>query len=373
MMGERSPKANVRSTLGASMYVSLKDVAARAGVSFQTASKVLNGHPGVVSDRTRGRILKAAKDIGYVPNALARGLVRQTSLTVGVLIDDVTDPALSQFILAAERTASTQGHAVLIVAVEPGMDPALAVRKMQEHRVGGILVIAPSLEEDPRLGVALRGPLPAVSVNHVHGGGIPLVGSDHAATGTIAAEHLLGLGHDRFATVTGPRGRRVVRSRHDGFRRRIQEAGLRLSSRLVTEADWTLTGAFAAANRLLDADSGFTALFVHNDVMAVGVLHALRVRGRRVPQDCSVVSCDDLDFAPFLAPPLTTVHVPFQETGEQAAMLLLRMIKGDTAPDRFFVPTHLVVRDSTATLATGLPMAIRTGGTHRPLEQEGDT
>jgi LacI family transcriptional regulator len=330
------------------MYVSLKDVAARAGVSFQTASKVLNGHPGVVSERTRGRILKAAKDIGYVPNALARGLVRQTSLTVGVLIDDVTDPALSQLILAAERTAAAQGHAVLIVAVEPGMDPALAVRKMQEHRVGGALVIAPSLEEDPRLGMALRGPLPAVSVNHVHGGGIPLVGSDHGATGTIAAEHLLSLGHRRFATVTGPRGRRVVRSRHHGFRNRLHEAGMRLSPRLVAEADWTLTGAFAAANRLLETDPAFTALFVHNDVMAVGVLHALRSHGLRVPDDCSIVSCDDLELAPFLAPPLTTVHVPFQETGEQAARVLLHLIRGEPVPSRVFLPTHLVVRDSTS-------------------------
>jgi LacI family transcriptional regulator len=330
------------------VYVSLKDVAARAGVSFQTASKVLNDHPGVVSDRTRRRILSAAKDIGYVPNALARGLVRQTSLAVGVLIDDVTDPALSQFILAAERTAAAEGHAVLIVAVEPGMDPALAVRKMQEQRVGGMLVIAPSLEEDPRLGTALRGPLPAVSVNHVHGGGIPLVGSDHGATGALAAKHLLALGHRRFATVTGPRGRRVVGSRHRGFRNFLHAAGQRLSPRLVAEADWTLAGAFTAANRLLEIDPSFTALFVHNDVMAVAVLHALRSHGLRVPEECSVVSCDDLDLAPFLAPPLTTVHVPFQETGELAATVLLQLIRGETVPSRVFLPTHLVVRDSTS-------------------------
>ena len=356
------------------MYVSLKDVAARAGVSFQTASKVLNGNPGVVSDRTRGRILKAARDIGYVPNALARGLVRQSSLTVGVLIDDVTDPALSQFILAAERTAAAEGHAVLMVAVEPGMDPALAVRKMQEQRVGGMLVIAPSLEEDPRFGTALRrGPLPAVSVNHVHGGGIPLVGSDHSATGALAAEHLLGLGHRRFATVTGPRGRRVVGSRHRGFRDFLHEAGERLSPRLIAEADWTLAGAFTAANRLLEIKPGFTALFVHNDVMAVGVLHALRRHGLRVPDHCSIVSCDDLDFAPFLAPPLTTVHVPFQETGELAAGFLLQLIRGKTVPNRVFLPTRLVVRDSTSAPPGGASgTAVKTARSIATLDEDGD-
>jgi len=330
------------------VYGSLKDVAARAGVSFQTASKALNGHPRVVSDRTRARILRAADELGYVPNALARGLVSQASGTIGILVDDFADPALSQFVKAAERAAGAQGHAALIVTAQRGSDPALAVRKMEEQRVGGILVIAPSLEEDERLGVALRRRLPAVSVNHVHGGGIPLVGSDHAATGALAAEHLTGLGHRRIGTVTGLRGRRVVRSRHRGFRDSLRQTGQHLPRRLVAEADWTSAGGHAATHRLLEAEPRVTAVFVQSDGMALGALHALRERGRHVPDDCSVVGCDDLEVTPYLWPPLTTVHVPFEQTGEQAADLLLRRMRGETTARQILLPTHLVVRHSTA-------------------------
>jgi LacI family transcriptional regulator len=169
------------------VYVSLRDVAARSGVSFQTASKVLNGRSGVVSAQTRERILDAARELGYVPNALARGLVRKTSLTVGVLSGDFSDQALSQFVLAAQRTVSAQGHAALIGNVRASGDVELAVRKLREYRVDGILVMAPTLEDDPRIGRLLRGSLPVVSIHHIPGGGVPVIGSDHTVTGTLAA------------------------------------------------------------------------------------------------------------------------------------------------------------------------------------------
>lgn len=329
------------------MYVSLKDVAARSGVSFQTASKVLNGRSGVVSPSTRERILQAANELGYVPNAMARGLVRQASVTIGVLADDFSDLALSQFVLAAQRAAAGRGHGALISSVHANIDAELAVRKLLEYRVDGILVAAPSLEDEPRLGAALRGRLPAVSINRIHGGGVPMIGSDHAVTGTLAAEHLLGLGHRRIGAVTGPRGRQVVRRRTRGFREALRAAGQPLPERRIAEADWTSDGGWAATHRLLDADPTITAVFVHSDVMAMGALKALHERGLRLPADCSVVSCDDLSFAPYLVPPLTTVRVPFQETGERAATLLLDRIGGKEIPDRELLPVELVIREST--------------------------
>jgi LacI family transcriptional regulator len=329
------------------VYVSLKDVAARSGVSFQTASKVLNGRSGVVSPGTRERILRAAGELGYVPNAMARGLVRQASLTVGVLADDFSDLAVSQFVLAAQRAAAGSGHGALISSVHADIDALLAVRKLLEYRVDGILVAAPSLEDDPALGAALRGPLPVVSINRIHGGGVPMIGSDHAETGTLAAEHLLGLGHRRIGTVIGPRGRQVVQRRMRGFRAALRAAGEPLPERRVVEADWTSDGGWAATHRLLDADPTVTAVFVHNDTMAMGALKALHERGLRLPAECSVVGCDDLSFAAYLVPPLTTVRIPFQETGERAANLLLDRIGGKPIPARDLLPVELVVRDST--------------------------
>lgn len=330
------------------MYVSIKDVAARAGVSFQTASKVLNDYPGVVSAATRERIRAAAEQLGYVPNALARGLVRQTSLTVGILADDFSDVALSRFVVAAQRAADAEGHASLVVSTSAGADPARAVRRLLEHRVQGVIVVAPSLENDPRLGAALGASLPVVSLNHIARPGTTFVGSDHAQTGSLAAEHLLSLGHERMATVTGIRGRRVATSRYGGFCATLAAAGVALAPAAVGEGDWTPRGGFVATRNLLDATPCPTALFVQTDVMAMGALGALRERGIRVPEQCSVVGCDDLSVAAYLSPPLTTVRVSFEETGTRAVQLLLRSIRGEPVPDVDLLPVHLVVRQSTA-------------------------
>lgn len=335
------------------MYVSLRDVAARSGVSFQTASKVLNGRSGVVSDSTRERILQAAAELGYVPNAMARGLVRQASVTVGVVADDFADLAVSQFVLAAQRAAASRGHAALISSVHANIDAEQAVRTLLEYRVDGILVAAPSLEDDPGLGAVVRSRLPVVSFNRIHGVEVPVIGSDHGATGSLAAEHLLGLGHRRIATITGTRTRKVVQARMRGFRAALRAANVTLPERRIVEGDWTYGGGWAAAHRLLDADPAVTAIFVHNDTMAVGVLKALHERGLNLPADCSVVGCDDLSFAGYLVPPLTTVRIPFQETGERAAALLVDRIGGKEIPARNLLPVELVVRESTCAAQDG--------------------
>lgn len=332
---------------GAWLYVSLKDVAAQAGVSFQTASKVLNGCAGTVSEPTRQRIRSAALELGYVPNALARGLVRRSSYTIGVLADDFSDPALSRFVAAAQQEAQRQGHAALISVVQPFTDPRAALRTLLEHRVNGVLIIAPSLENDPRLGEALARDLPAVSLNHVPGGGVPVVGSDHRATGGLAARHLLSLGHRHLATITGPRSRRVTRSRLQGFRLALQEADVPLPPERVVEADWTAPGGHAALHRLLDGTRDVTGLFVQSDVMALGAMRALAERGLRVPDDCSVVGCDDLPVAEYVTPPLTTVRLPFEETGVRAAARLLGLIRMEAGAHRQLLPVELVVRCST--------------------------
>lgn len=328
------------------MYVSLKDVAERAGVSFQTASKVLNGNSSVVSATTRERIEQAARDLGYVPNALARGLVRRDSLTVGILADDFSDVALSRFVVAAQATIESQGHAALVATTTRGSDGPL--RRLQEYRVNGVLVVAPSVEEDHGVGEYLRGPIPAVTLNHIPGGGVPAVGSDHRRTGVLAAEHLLALGHRTIGTITGPTERRVVVSRLQGFRETLRDAEVDLPDHRVCATEWDARSAAEATHRLLDADPQVTAIFAHNDTMAFGVLAALRVRGVSVPESCSVVGCDDQPLAEFAAPPLTTVRVPFEETGARAAELLLARIRGEDTPPRALLPVRLVVRASTA-------------------------
>lgn len=329
-------------------YASLKDVAARAGVSFQTASKVLNGQLGAASPATRERIRSAAAELGYVPNAHARKLVRTSAVTVGILAGDLTDPALIRFVIAAQRALEENGHTMVLSTVRRATDPTDAVRKLLENRVDGILAMVPALESDVRLGVALRGHVPVVSLNHIPGGGIPLVGSDHTMTGTLAANHLLECGHRTFAMITGKRDRRVVASRSRGFRAALRTVGIVLPPRNVVPADWTAQGAYAATQSLLRRTRDFTAVFIHSDQMAMGVLRALRDNTIRVPEDMAIVGCDDLAVSPYLSPALTSVHVPFEESGRRAAELLLAQIRGESVPRIDLLPVHLVARASTA-------------------------
>lgn len=333
-------------------YTSIKEVAARAGVSFQTASKVLNGGDVRVSAETAQRIMDAADELGYSPNTIARSLVRRATGTIGLVATDVTDAAISQISVAAEQAARRHGLAVLVGHLSQGGEDSHAhgadvVRMLIERRVDGVITAAPQVEEDPEVADLLRRYVPAVSLHSVPGGGVPVVGSNHRLTGKLAAEHLISLGHRAIGTITGPFRRRVVRSRLHGFEDVLRQAGIEPEEDLAVEADWTAGRAAEATALLLQRAPRVTAVFVHNDTMAIGVLSALARAGRRVPDDVAVVSCDDMPFAEYLIPPLTTVRVPLAETGRQAVELLLRAIAGEELPtDPVLLPVELVVRES---------------------------
>jgi LacI family transcriptional regulator len=332
---------------GPTRHVSVKDVAARSGVSFQTTSKVLNGK-GSVSEVTRTRILRAASDLGYVPNLQARSLVMQSTREIGLVASDFSDHNLSRFIVGAEREARRQGFGIVITSIDQdGSGGERALRTLMERRVDGILLAAPQMEDDHTAAHALERAVPAVSLHHVAGGGVATVGSDHELTGLLATSHLVAKGHRRIATVVGARGRRVTQSRLRGYRRAIEEAGLPFDTDLVEEGNWEIAGALAATMRLFERRAEITAIFAQNDTMAIGVLSALRNMGKRVPDDCAVVGCDDIEMAAHMVPPLTTIHVPFYETGEEAMRLLLSMIAaGSVIARKLLLPVHLVVRES---------------------------
>jgi LacI family transcriptional regulator len=233
---------------------------------------------------------------------------------------DLSDAELARFVVGAEREARRQGHGVLIGSVDrDGTDAERYLNMLLERRVDGILTAAPQMERDTRIGKLLRGPVPAVSIHRVPGRGVPLVGSDHVETALLATRHLLGLGHRRIATVVGSEGRQVTAMRLKGYERALEEAQVPYDPALVESGNWM-------------ADEAYSALYG---------------RGLSVPEDCAVVGCDDIPMAKHAIPPLTTVHVPFYETGEAAVRLLLDIIAGRTdRPRRVLLPVHLVCRGS---------------------------
>jgi LacI family transcriptional regulator len=295
----RSPEAAARRGDRAG-YASLKDVARRAGVSFQTVSKVLNGG-GTVAPATLERIHRAAEEVGYVPNALARGLVTRDTRTIGIVAADPSDHGLGRFVLGAEVEARRRGWATVVANVDAfGSDVTRCVEVLSERRVDGILMAAPQAESDPALGERLRDRLPVVGLHHIDGLRVPLVGSDHVQTGRLAVGHLVDHGHRAIGVVAGPLQRSVTGSRMAGYVRALRDAGLRRGDDTVEEGDWTTPGGYRATLRLLAR-----------------------------------------------APSLTSIRIPFDETGHTAMALLINVIGGEAPPtSSTLLPVELVARAS---------------------------
>lgn len=333
------------------MEKSLRDVAARAGVSFQTVSKVLNG-TGSISAATRQRVLQAAKELNYVPNALARGLLKGSSGTIGVVSVNFGDAAgtmLAQHIVGIEREARKHGFGVLISCAEPtGQGTVECIRALEERRVDGLVVNVPATETDLELGELLRGSIPSVSLHGVAGGGVSTVTPDDRQSALAPTQHLVSLGHTVIAMITGDPHRAVTQTRSSCYREVLANSGLTTKKELVDQGDWDVRSGVAATHRLLDRAPDLTAIYAHSDLMAFGTLTALRERGRRVPEDVSVVGCDDIPLAAHAAPPLTTVQIPFYEIGEVAVRTLIQQIGSEVRDEtNEVIPVRMIHRSST--------------------------
>jgi DNA-binding LacI/PurR family transcriptional regulator len=300
----------------------IRDVAARAGVSHQTVSRVINDNPQV-TPATRERVLAAIRDLAFVPSPLARGLISNQTRSLGVVAEDISDQFFARMAAGAEAEARRRGYYLMIGSVEPDDDEAGYLRLMLERRVEGLIVARPSV---PLSAEALSAGIPLVAVGVGARTDVPVVDVDNRRGGYDATKHLLEHGHRRIATITGPAAWPSAAARLEGYRDALQEAG---ATELVERAHgWGLEDGVAAASRLLEQEADFTGLFAHSDLIALGAIRRLREAALRVPDDVSVVGYDDLPIADYVEPALTTVHQPMREVGALAAGLLLDRLTG---------------------------------------------
>jgi DNA-binding LacI/PurR family transcriptional regulator len=323
------------------------DVARLAGVSHQTVSRVLNGHPSV-RDETRERVLTAVRQLNYRPNALARGLAGRRSRVLGVVSFDTILYGPAATLLGVERAARAAGYGVSIVALEridhAGISSALDT--LAEQSVAGVVIIAPFTNAAAALRSLPTG-IPAVVVESGTSGPLPAISVDQVAGARLAVRHLLDLGHRTVWHVRGPADWLEARDRADAWRATLEEAGRPVPP--VLEGDWSARSGYEAGWRLLDRD--VSAVFCANDQQALGLLRALHERGVRVPEDISVVGFDDIPEAAFMSPPLTTVRQDFDEVGRRCLATLLDLLDASSAGDvtpRPRVAPSLVTRASTA-------------------------
>ncbi|MEV5409954.1 LacI family DNA-binding transcriptional regulator [Thermopolyspora sp. NPDC052614] len=328
----------------------LGDVAALAGVSAMTVSRVLNA-PDRVRAETRARVLAAVRELDYRPNLAARQLVTGRSGVLGVVSIDTTLYGPASTLYGIEQAARLNGYTVSIASLSALTRKSMeeGVRRLRSQAVDGVIIVAPHESAADGLRHLPPGP-PVVAVDAPGEPPVPVVMVDQRAGAVRATRHLLNLGHRTVRHVAGPIDWTDASGRIEGWR-----AALEAESRPVPEVlrgDWSPRSGYQIGRRLAD-DPEATAVFVANDQMALGVLRALREAGRRIPEDVSVVGFDDVPEAAYFWPPLTTVRQDFGEVGRTAFHLLIERMAGAESADRRLVEPELIVRDSTGPAPTG--------------------
>lgn len=329
------------------MRVTIRDVAAEAGVSIATVSRVLNDS-GPVHPETRKRVETVAARLQYSPSGAARSLITRQTKTLGVMLPDLYGEFFSELIRGIDRTARAASYHVLVSISHDEPKEMEAALTAMRGRVDGLIVMAPD-RGAADLVARLPGALPVVTLNRrSNGGRVDSIAIDNRGGAAAVVNYLIEQGHRRIGLIGGPRGNSDARGRRDGYRAALRTAGLERPAELEVEGDFTEAAGFAAAGRLLGLEEPPTAVFAANDAMAIGALNAMADAGLSVPRDVSLAGFDDIPMTRYLNPPLTSVHVPIQELGHRATRRVLQVLAaGDgTGAWRAVLPTELMVRAS---------------------------
>jgi DNA-binding LacI/PurR family transcriptional regulator len=335
------------------MTVSIYDIAKKAGVSPSTVSRALEDHPRIGAT-TRKRIQELAREMHYVPSTVAKSLAANKTWAIGMVLAAISDPFMGRVVEGVEQAAIEAGFNVFISTSQNDQQREIAVIKMlQKRRVDGIIVIASHLfEQYPRL--FERSKVPIVVINEQKPGEtMHFVTVDDVHAARLAVEHLLALGHRRIGFVGVTNRPKSNRYRLKGYQDALAAAGIALDPALIFSSDSIEDHARrggASLEPLLTA--GATAVFCYNDATAIGLLAACHKRGLCVPDNLSIIGFDDIDMATYAMPPLTTIRQPRFELGQRAMDMMLALLDGQE-PENQFVPTELVVRQTTARLVPG--------------------
>jgi DNA-binding LacI/PurR family transcriptional regulator len=328
--------------------ISIKDVAKAVGVSHPTVSRALQGSP-LVHPETARQIREKAEEMGYKASAVARSLVTRKTWTIGLVVAAISDPFYGEIVSGVEEVASRNGYSVILAnaPIDPEREVGV-VRSLQERRVDGILVTA-SRAGERYIAISSEMSIPIVLINNQHDGQfVHSVSIDNLHGARQAIEHLIALGHRRIGYIGNQQGYRSDRERYAAYRRTLSKARLPFQPELVAYGNGLPDGCLSAVNQLLSLPEPPTAIFCYNDMSCLGAIRVAADRGLRIPEDLSLVGFDDLFFAPYLQPALTTVCQPRQFMGQRAMEILLALLAGESIEKKERVEGQLIIRSSTA-------------------------
>ncbi len=338
------------------MPFTLEGIGKLAGVSRSTVSRVVNGETNV-REQVRERVWQVVRETGYQPHAPARSLVTHRTRIIGVIIPEAlaklfADPFFPLLLRGVTEACNTHDyHLMLSLFNGPAGQSEMHRRVVRSGHLDGVLVASTRLD-DPLVLRLLQDQVPFVLVGRHPDQRVNYVDVDNVSAARMATEHLIRLGHQRIATITGPLNMVQSQDRLSGYRQALEAHDFPFDETLIAEGDFAEGSGSAGVQRLLPASP--TAIFVASDTMAIGALKALRQAGLRVPQDVALVGFDDVPIATAIEPALTTIRQPIERLGSMATELLLALIE-DTSEEqasvhRIVLPAELVVRDSCGAL-----------------------
>jgi DNA-binding LacI/PurR family transcriptional regulator len=329
------------------MSVSLTDVAEAAGVSIATASRVLTGSDHPVAEETRQKVLRAAEELGYQPNLIARGLRTEQTLTIGIIVENILSPFIPPIIRGIQD--HLEQHEYFGIIINSDWDPlaeAKAIESLSRRQIDGIIFVESCMRSSDQVSELID--RPHIFVHRLFNSLNPnsVVPDDHYGA-RLAVRHLAKLGHRRIAFINGPEGWDATVNRMAGYQEELAAWDVPFDPMLVDRGDWEVWSGYLAAQRLLALEHPPTAVFAANDLMALGVIYAVQQAGLRVSEDIAVVGYDDRDFSGFVRPAITTVSMPCEEMGRASAECLLRLIRGEVdTMEPMLIRGELKVRQS---------------------------
>lgn len=329
----------------------IKDVAKKAGVSVSTVSKVFNNYNDI-GEKTKAKVLKAAEELNYIPDVVARSLVKNESKRVGILIEDYKEDSSSRLfafdiMMGFKRYAADHHYEVVLLSTTTEKQKRVPLSKIiASKHIDGVFILGLKLS-DPYFSEVKQEDFPCVLFD------IPIkrkragsIGIDNLKGALLATEHLLELGHQKIALINGHGDAYVSKERLNGYLLALTRHDIPVDKDMIVESDFTENGGKKAMEDILQNHASVTAVFVASDLMAIGAVKYLQSIGKKVPEDISIVGFDDIESASHISPALTTIRQNRYELGRSAAVLLLNLISGQNLSNIMLEP-ELIVREST--------------------------
>jgi LacI family transcriptional regulator len=326
----------------------ITDVALKANVSIATVSRVVNNSPHKVHTKTRERVLKIIQEMDFRPNALAKGLHLKKSLTIGIIIPDISNPYYAEIVRGIQIVAARAGYSVTIHNTDGKQEGIIrSIYHLREKSADGIIFSGGIISGYETLSI-LRELKQRVVVIGRHDVDFPAVQVDNLGGATQAVQHLIDLGHTKIGFIGGSEDSTTAQDRLTGYRNALAQNGLMFDERLVRPGEWNPRSGYLMAKKLLKGKEKPTAIVSANDLVAFGAIKAAKEAGYSVPGGLAVVGFDNVPLSSYFDPPLTTVEIPIQELGAAAMKMLIGLLSGEKFERLKVFKTTLRVRGSTA-------------------------